>query len=968
MDHPDTTPLPPAAASGSQDRGRVYVSGAWEIDCARRELRAHGTSIPIGSRAFEIIEVLVKSSGELVSKDDLMARVWSRASVEDNTLQVHISAIRKALGDDRGLLKTASGRGYRLLGAWTIQQESTSVEFGAPESPGPSRHPFRTNVPVSTMALIGRETAVQQLRDLLSAYRVVTLTGPGGIGKTVLAAEVARSLFPTLEGDVLFVELVSLSDPALVPSAIVSAVGLQLGGVEISAESVARAIGARKILLVLDNCEQVVDAAAAMAETLLRACPRVTILATSREVLRIEGEYVYHVPALEVPAPHENEEQLLLTLSAVKLLVARISALRSEFRVNSENIAALAAICRHLDGIPLALEFAAARSAALGVQQVAARLDDRFSLLTGGRRTALPRHQTLRATLDWSYELLPEIERQLLRGLAIFSGGFALEAATAVAEGSASVVADGVSSLVSKSLLTLDGSASRRRWRLLETIRAYAHEKLVASGELSTAAGRQARHYRERLRAMEVAWREGRSEEPGDLAEVVANTRAALDWAFSPGGDESEGVRLTATSASLWLRLSLLGECRERAEGALGAIERVVDPEPGTEMLLRAALGMSLMYTRGPVGEAETIWARVLELAKRIDDTDYQLRALYGLWLYKLLLSEFGVALEFAEKFREVALRGDARAEIPTADRMATLTLHFSGDQVAACAYAEKALSAPVLGNRNFRTTHYGTDQRVGPAVFLARALWLRGLPDQSLRTISASVEEAAKLGHANSTCIALADGACLISILTGKADEAERYAAMLTERADAHALGVWHTYAHAVRGRLLLSHDAEEGAKSLRSALVDLQKTPYDMRFQLYCAWLAETLVAAGRPTEALEAIDGAIGRAERTNERWYFPELLRIRGNVLILEGWSGAAEAASDCFAQSLEWARRQKALSWELRTTIDVARFRPGAMSPARALDLLQTVYSRFTEGFETGDLIMARSLLDELGRS
>jgi predicted ATPase/DNA-binding winged helix-turn-helix (wHTH) protein len=943
------------------------VSGAWEIDCGRRELRARGTSIPIGSRAFEIIEALVEAPGELVTKDDLMARVWSRAIVEDNTLQVHISAIRKALGADRGLLRTVSGRGYRLLGSWTLQQEPGSVESAGARSAWLADHPSRMNVPVAAVPLIGREAALQELQDLLSAYRVVTLTGPGGIGKTVLAAEMARRLFPTVEGDVLFVELVSLSDPGLVPSAVVSALGLQLGGGEISAGAVARAIGGRKVFLVLDNCEQVVDTAATMAETLVRACPRVTILATSREVLRIEGEYVYHVPALQVPDPHETEVGQVLALSAMKLLVARIAALRSEFRAHSENLAALAAICRHLDGIPLALEFAAARSATLGVQQVAARLDDRFGLLTGGRRTALPRHQTLRATLDWSYELLPETERQLLRRMAIFSGGFTLEAATAVAGDSPAAVADGVSSLVSKSLLTLDGSASRRRWRLLETIRAYVQEKLLASGELRTAAERQLRHYRERLRAMEAEWREGGSEDPADLAEVVANTRAALDWAFSRDGDESEGVALTAASVSLWLRLSLLGECRERAERALETIERVVDLEPGTEIALRAALGMSLMYTRGPVGEAEAIWARVLELAERVGDTEYQLRALYGLWLYRLLICEFSRALELAEKFRNVAARDDARAEMPTADRMAILTLHFLGDQATACSYADKALGAAVLGNRHFRTTHYGTDQRVGPAVFLARALRLRGLPDQSIATISSSVEEAVKVGHANSTCIALADGACLISILIGDLDEAERYAAMLTERADAHALSVWHTYALAVRGRLLLHRDAAEGAKRLRSALIDLQKTPYDMRFQLYCAWLAETLAAAGRPAEALNAIDDAIRRAERTDERWYFPELLRIRGRILVDEGASRAAEA-SESFSQSLEWARKQKALSWELRTTADVARLRVGDMSPAQSLELLQTVYGRFSEGFQTGDLLTARRLLDELGNS
>src|SRR3981081_1040969 len=246
------------------DPERVYMSGGWEIDLGQRELRAHGVPVPIGNRAFEIISVLVQSAGKLVSKDDLLGRVWG-AIVEENTIQVHISAIRKALGADRGMLKTISGRGYRLLGSWTILQEArASAEPIYFEQARKSVRPFQTNLPLRTSDLIGRDGAVQHLRNLLSAYRAVTLTGPGGIGKTSLALEVARNLFPTFQGDAWLVELISLSDPALIPSAVAGVLGLRLGGTEISAESVARAIGGKKLLVVLDNCEHVVDAVASL--------------------------------------------------------------------------------------------------------------------------------------------------------------------------------------------------------------------------------------------------------------------------------------------------------------------------------------------------------------------------------------------------------------------------------------------------------------------------------------------------------------------------------------------------------------------------------------------------------------------------------------------------------------------------------------------------------------------------------
>src|SRR6267378_431750 len=224
----------PGSRVRAQGRQLVYESGEWEVDLARRELRARGVPVPIGGRAFEIIEVLVQSAGELVTKNDLLARVWPGAIVEDNTLQFHISAIRKAFGRDREMLKTASGRGYRLLGAWTSRQEDTSsVDSIGLEPMRSPAEPFQTNLPAAASELVGRTIAVRDLRALLSAYRVVTLTGPGGIGKTRLALEVARGLF---QSDVRLVELVSLSDPGLVPTAVAGVLGLKLRGDETSAE------------------------------------------------------------------------------------------------------------------------------------------------------------------------------------------------------------------------------------------------------------------------------------------------------------------------------------------------------------------------------------------------------------------------------------------------------------------------------------------------------------------------------------------------------------------------------------------------------------------------------------------------------------------------------------------------------------------------------------------------------------
>src|SRR6266403_1730036 len=253
-----------------QDRHRVYEFGGRELDLARCELRVRGVPVPLGGRAFQIFAVLVQSAGELVTRDELMARVWPGAIVEENTLEVHISAVRKALGSDRGTLRTSFGRGYRLVGDWTIRKERTPADPVALDPTWTTVQPFLINIPAAASEVIGRTTAAQQVQDLLSAYRIITLTGPGGIGKTVLALEVARSLLRAFQGDCWLVDLLSLSDPGLISAMVAGVLDLKLGGGDISSKSVARAIGSKKLLLVLDNCEHVIDAAAKLAETIVR--------------------------------------------------------------------------------------------------------------------------------------------------------------------------------------------------------------------------------------------------------------------------------------------------------------------------------------------------------------------------------------------------------------------------------------------------------------------------------------------------------------------------------------------------------------------------------------------------------------------------------------------------------------------------------------------------------------------------
>jgi predicted ATPase len=466
---------------------------------------------------------LIEGQGAVVSKEAMIGRVWPNRIVEESSLHVQISALRNAFGADRDLIRTISGRGYQFTGEIRTVAANPDTQAVARTVDAVSAVPRpRTNLPEPVSELIGRGVEFEEILDLTAAHRLVSLTGAGGIGKTRLGLEVARHLLPKFPDGVWAIELAPLSDPDLVPATVATALGLDLAGDVVSPERVANALAAKQFLLVLDNCKHLVGAAASMAEALLRANPAAQVMATSREPMRAEGDCLYRVPSLAVPTEGSQHAEDLMQYGAVRLFVARARAAEPQFSPDGRVAAAIAAICRRLDGIPLAIELAAARTNAFGVEELAARLDDCFQLLTDGRRTALPRHQTLRATLDWSYQLLPEPERVVLRRLAIFAGGFTLQAASTIAaigEIASTDIIDGAANLVAKSLVAADLGGATGWYRLLETTRAYALEKLRQSGEFAQLARRHAEYCRDLF----------------ERAEVELETRPASEWLAAYG-------------------------------------------------------------------------------------------------------------------------------------------------------------------------------------------------------------------------------------------------------------------------------------------------------------------------------------------------------------------------------------------------------------------------------------------------
>jgi predicted ATPase/DNA-binding winged helix-turn-helix (wHTH) protein len=939
----------------------VIEFGRFKVVRQRRELLADGRPVELGGRAFDTLMALIDARGTVLDKDQLMSLVWPDRVVEENNLAAQIAVLRKVFGADRHLIRTVAGRGYQFTG---------EIRATPATSAGPSPASRMTNLPEAVSELIGREAELEEVAALVTEHRLVSLIGAGGIGKTRLSLEVARHLLPRFPDGVFVAELGPVSSPELVPATVASAFGLTHVAADVSPEHVAGAVGAKKLLLIIDNCEHVIEAATGMAEALLRASPGVALLATSREPLRVSGEYVYRVPPLDVPAEDNRDMQDVFRHGAVRLFVSRAHAAEPRYVAEGRVAAATAAICRRLDGIPLAIELAATRIVGFGVDGVAARLDDRFRLLTGGSRTLL-RHQTMRATLDWSYELLSESERVVLRRLGVFVGTFTLDAVSAVATSAdipASDIADSVANLVSKSLLSADVSGVIVRYRLLETTRAYAREKLLGSAEFDNCARRHAEYYRHLLQDADAELETRPTAEwLAAYRPQIGDVRAALDWAFSPSGDVGVGVALTATTVPLWTHLSLLSESRTRVEQAIANLGAQVPLDPGRDMRLYLALGHALLHTRASGGpEMNAALTKAFELAELMDDTRYRLGAIHGLYLHRLNTGAYRDALGLAEKFSSVAAGMADRSDVPIGGRLIGLALHILGDQPGARRHLEPLVGSRFATAPSSHIIRYQYDQRVVLGCYYARVLWLQGLGDQARRHTESLVEYARTKDHLLSFLYSLLIAECPIALYVGDLTTADHHVRLAFDLSARHALEVWTVWAQCFEAILLIKR-GENGAGSqlLQSSLERLPEPAFHHHMSLLLAELAAGLAGAGQIAEGLVVVDKALARAEQTEAGWYLAELLRTRGELLLQGRAPAAAAAAEQCFHQALDVARRQDALSWELRAAMSLARLWHGQRRVSQARKLLEPVYHRFTEGFATVDLVAAKALLTSM---
>jgi predicted ATPase/DNA-binding winged helix-turn-helix (wHTH) protein len=944
----------------NSQREDVLSFGPFNLFVAERLLKKANEPIPLGGRALDVLIVLAGRSGEVVTHQKLISTAWPDVTVEDANLRVHIAVLRKALGDGRDgarYISNIAGRGYCFVAPVTRLSARQPVPVT-----GIATTERVQMLPPRLTRMVGRDDTVRSLAEQLQMRRFVSIVGPGGVGKTTVAISVAHAMNDEFRDAAFFIDLATLTDPQLVPTAVASALGLMMQTQDPLAGLLAF-VGDRKILLVLDNCEHLIGVAAALAERVVSEAPQARILATSREALQVEGEHVHLLYSLDCPPEDAGLTAVeALRFPAAQLFMERAGASGYGAALSDIDARIVARICRRLDGIALAIELAASRAGSLGIRGIAELLDNRFGLLWKGRRTALPRHQTLNAMLDWSYSLLSEREKAVLCRLSVFVGNFTLQAAGSVAsetEVDEADVIDAVTSLVAKFLISTTVT-NELTYRLLDTTRAYAAVKLAERGEADRIARRHAIFYAKFLEHDEIIQSVFDQHDLSGYAVHIGNVRAALGWAQSDHGDVAVGIELATWAAPLFVGLSLLEECRVWCERALAALD---DASSGTrqEMILQEALAMSSMLTKGLSDQVRAAIERGLALAEAFQDRARQLRLLAGLNLFFIRLGDVRGALAVAEHGGVIAQAAKHPAGTVWVACWLGITHHFLGDQAAAQRHCQRSITLAVeLGTPNVNL--FGIDQRIRALVFLARTLWLRGFADQALGIVQTAIGEAASRDHPVPICLSLVHASTIL-LRTGDLPGASDLIEQLIVHAGRYSLAPYRAAGIALKGELAIARDEPEaGLELLRGALGTLHAQQFNLLITDFVGALAEGLRKYGQFEEALVTVNGGIARATNSGVELDLSELLRIKSQILAVQH---DREPAMNCLTEALAVARAQSALAWELRSAMALARMLREGGQRDQARHTLALVYDRFMEGFETADLVLARALLEDL---
>jgi predicted ATPase/DNA-binding winged helix-turn-helix (wHTH) protein len=856
--------------------------GPFELSSRERVLRREGEVLPLGSRALDILVYLAGRAGEVISKQELIDHVWPDVTVEEGSIRVHVAAIRKALGDGQfgnRYIANIKGRGYSFVG--------NVISRAAGAESGDARFRQQGKLPPRPNTMIGRETVVSEVSNRLRDQRFVTLLGPGGIGKTTIALAVGRAVADEFGGKVCFVDLGSLADPRHVTWAIATSLGLALKSKDPGLELV-DLVRSQKLLIILDSCEHVIEAVALVAEQLYQETNQIHLLTTSRESLKVEGEHCCRVLPLDVPPDgSEQTANAVLRYPAVQLFVRRVAARAGGVVLTDEEAPFVAEMCRRLDGMPLAIELAAGQVAVLGIKNTVARLVSRLELLRLSHRTAVSRHRTLKATLDWSYDLLSDGERIVLRRIAPFVGHFTLESARYVAGEpgiSAGEIFDAIAGLVEKSLIATRIDEAETQYRLLDTTRAYALEKLEEHAEVDVVCSRHAEYIIQQLESQkEMLSALPKAERVATYPWQLGNVRSALEWSFGPRGNDEIATRLAAASTRLFMELALLIEWQAWAEQAI------------------ARLGDQHKHS--------------------YQDLVRELLLLNGLFMYSSWTTDIHRTLDVAARSQKVALKTQDPDDMANAESMLGFAHHLAGDHLVAQRHFEAGLRYSASGSR-LRAGHHLYDLTSDLLVGMARSLLYRGLLDQSLDYARLAIEEAKKYDHPARLCRILI---VILPVYLALDDwqRSEQCIAQLTDLSAAHSLKSYQAIAVGMRGRwLLIQNNIRDGVALLKRASDEFEAEGGEMLNMDFISDLGAGLAASGQYEEALTLVGNALDIQERGGKLLNVPALMRAKGLILASRSAEDYPEAEAS-FLSAIDWSKRQSAGLFELMAATDLA---------------------------------------------
>lgn len=839
----------------------VIGVGPLAVDVEARTVSRDGVPYPLGRRAIDLLLTLIAFRGQVVSRDSILKAVWPDSAVEDNNLQVHIVALRKALGNERDLIRTVPGRGYMLTyeGALPANRHTPGTHYGIR--------------PVSQV--FGRENDLDQLAHLLSYYRLVTLVGIGGVGKTTLATQYCAWAKQAYGERIKFVSLAPITEATVAKEIIRSALAELTEQLASHVDS-PQGDTVTQALLILDNCEQILDPVADELARAFVAETRIRVLVTSRTSLGLSEEAVHHVMPLPVP-PADADLSSIAKYDSIRLFLDRARRGSTAYATDLQDLSSVATICRKLDGIPLALELAANRSNAIGIDAVASRLDDRFTLLTNGANDVLPQHQTLKAVFDWSYSLLTEGEQYLFRYASRFAPTFSLDAAIYVMErlgASRNDAAEAISGLISKNLLAADAKHAQR-FQFLESTRAYANERLTRDGQLAVACRFHAEYANRMLESVDEASKSGHH--AADMSSDIDNVRVALAWAFGPDGVPLLAIQLAALAVSHFYELSLLDECTHWSLVALGAIERSrLNLVPKTKLDLMSAYAAGLMYSDKPGERVTSAWDDVLKLAEVHRDSESTLRSMWGLWNNARLAGEALRCLALARKFDDLVEKLHYRRYKPLSRRLLGMSLHYVGAHERGREQLQLA-SDPADLSMTARKTRCLDDFSFLSQATLARTHWLCGDREQALSIAKAVQVHAGQQGNGRALANVLLEAALPLALLSEESDDALKGTDELRRVARRSGLNIWLECADAFECA------AHVQAGNVDTAVVERFSTAMDTLHSsgLYVAHPllmllhAKAYEFAGERDQALSIIRAALLHCKKRGSRWLINHL---------------------------------------------------------------------------------------------